>query len=99
MLFNTANVTRGQGRREPGGTLMVYSAASLADALAGHDDEEVARIYAADVARIFPAVSGHIREVRIRRWPQGRLPGHDVRRHGRLDRHRRRPRDPPPSAT
>jgi protoporphyrinogen/coproporphyrinogen III oxidase len=71
MLFNTANVTRGSGRREPGGTLMVYSAASLADALADRDDDEVARLYADDVARIFPAVSGHIREVRIRRWPQG----------------------------
>ena len=71
MLFNTANVTRGRGPREPGGTLMVYSAASLADALAGRDDEEVARIYADDVGRIFPAVAGHIREVKIRRWPKG----------------------------
>jgi oxygen-dependent protoporphyrinogen oxidase len=71
MLFNTANVTRGPGPRAPGGTLMVYSAASLADALADRDDEEVTRIYADDVARIFPAVSGHIREVRIRRWLQG----------------------------
>jgi oxygen-dependent protoporphyrinogen oxidase len=71
MLFNTANVTRGPGPREPGGTLMVYSAAGLADALADRDDDEIARIYADDVARIFPAVSGHIREVKIRRWPQG----------------------------
>jgi protoporphyrinogen/coproporphyrinogen III oxidase len=71
MLFNTANVTRGPGPREPGGTLMVYSAAALADALADRDDEEIARIYADDVARIFPAVAGHIREVKIRRWPRG----------------------------
>ena len=71
MLFNTANVTRGPGPREPGGTLMVYSAAGLADALADREDDEVARIYADDVARIFPAVAGHIREVKIRRWPHG----------------------------
>jgi protoporphyrinogen/coproporphyrinogen III oxidase len=71
MLFNTANVTRGPGAREPGGTLMVYSAASLADALAERGDDEVARIYADDIARIFPAVAGHIREVHIRRWPHG----------------------------
>jgi oxygen-dependent protoporphyrinogen oxidase len=71
MLFNTANVTRGPGLREPGGTLMVYSAAGLADALADRDDEEIARIYTDDVARIFPAVAGHVREVVIRRWPQG----------------------------
>jgi oxygen-dependent protoporphyrinogen oxidase len=50
---------------------MVYSAAGLADALADRDDEEIARIYADDVARIFPAVAGHIREVKIRRWPRG----------------------------
>ncbi len=71
MLFNTANVTRGPGRRDPGGTLMVYSAAGLADALADRDDKEVARMYADDVAHIFPAVAGHIREVVIRRWPHG----------------------------
>jgi oxygen-dependent protoporphyrinogen oxidase len=71
MLFNTANVTRGPGAREPGGTLMVYSAAGLADALWDRNDEEVARIYADDIARIFPAVAGHVREVRIRRWPHG----------------------------
>ena len=71
MLFNTANVTRRSGPREPGGTLMVYSAAGLADALADRDDEHIARIYADDVARIFPAVADHIREVKIRRWPHG----------------------------
>jgi protoporphyrinogen/coproporphyrinogen III oxidase len=71
MLFNTANVTRGPGPREPGGTLMVYSAAGLADALADRDDEAIGRIYADDVARIFPAVAGHVREVQIRRWPHG----------------------------
>jgi protoporphyrinogen/coproporphyrinogen III oxidase len=71
MLFNTANVTRGPGAREPGGTLMVYSAAGLADALSDRGDEEIARIYADDVARIFPAVTGHIEEARIRRWPRG----------------------------
>jgi oxygen-dependent protoporphyrinogen oxidase len=64
-------VIRRPGPREPGGTLMVYSAAGLADALADRDHEEIARIYTDDVARIFPEVEGHIREVVIRRWPHG----------------------------
>jgi oxygen-dependent protoporphyrinogen oxidase len=71
MLFNTANVTRSGGRREPGGTLMVYSAAGLADALAGSDDDEVARTYTRDVEELFPQVAGHVEEVHIRRWPNG----------------------------
>lgn len=71
MLFNTACVTRTGGGRTPGGTLMVYSAASLAEALADRDDDEVARIYSDDVGEIFREVGSHIREVQIRRWPHG----------------------------
>jgi protoporphyrinogen/coproporphyrinogen III oxidase len=71
MLFNIANVTRTGGRREPGGSLMVYSAAGLADALAGRSDDEVARIYTRDLEELFPSVGGHVAEVHIRRWPAG----------------------------
>ncbi len=71
MLFNTACVTRTGGARAPGGTLMVYSAASLAEALAERGDDEVARIYSDDVGEIFREVGSHIREVQIRRWPYG----------------------------
>ena len=71
MLFNTANVTRTGAARAPGGTLMVYSAAGLAGALAGCDDDEVARTYTRDVEELFPALAGHVEEVQVRRWPHG----------------------------
>lgn len=71
MLFNTANVTRTGGGRAPGGTLMVYSAAGLADALAGSGDDEVAATYARDLVELFPQLAGRIAEAQIRRWPHG----------------------------
>ena len=71
MMFNTANVLRSGGRREPGGTLMVYSAASLARALAERSDEEVARTYVDDLGAIFPEIPGTVQEVQIKRWPYG----------------------------
>jgi len=71
MLFNTANVTRAGGRRAPGGTLMVYSAAGLADALAGRDEDEIARTYTRDIEELFPQLAGRIAEAHIRRWPNG----------------------------
>jgi protoporphyrinogen/coproporphyrinogen III oxidase len=71
MLFNTANVTRSAGRRDPGGTLMVYSAAGLAHALDATGDDEVAGIYTRDLTEIFPRLAGQIAEVQIRRWPHG----------------------------
>jgi oxygen-dependent protoporphyrinogen oxidase len=71
MLFNTANVTRSGGVRRPGGTLMVYSAAGLAGALADRDDDHIARTYTHDVEDIFPQLAGRIEEVQIRRWPNG----------------------------
>jgi len=71
MLFNTANVLRGGGAREPGGTLMVYSAANLARALDGLGDAEVERRYLEDIYALFPALRGSVREVVIRRWETG----------------------------
>jgi protoporphyrinogen/coproporphyrinogen III oxidase len=71
MLFNTANVTRTGTARTPGGSLMVYSAAGLAGALADRDDDEVARTYTRDVEELFPTLAGHVEEVRVRRWPHG----------------------------
>jgi protoporphyrinogen/coproporphyrinogen III oxidase len=71
MLFNTANVLRRHGPREPGGTLMVYAAAGLAQALAGLDDAEIERRFVADLHALFPALRGHVRETVLRRWEPG----------------------------
>jgi len=72
MLFNTANVLRGEGApRRPGGSLMVYAAASSADALAGLDDGEVAERFRADLCSIYPQARGLVRELVIQRWSRG----------------------------
>jgi protoporphyrinogen/coproporphyrinogen III oxidase len=71
MLFNTANVVRGDAERAAGGTLMVYAAAGLARALAGLDDSEVERRFLNDLHALFPDLRGHVRETVIRRWEPG----------------------------
>src|SRR4029079_6211565 len=74
MLFNTANVVRGDGTREPGGTLMVYAAAGLARDLAGLHDAEVERRFLDDLHALFPALRGLVREAVVRRWDLGPAP-------------------------
>jgi oxygen-dependent protoporphyrinogen oxidase len=71
MLFNTANVLRRGGAREPGGSLMVYSAANLARDLAGLGDADVERRYLEDIHGLFPALRGCVREAVIHRWEVG----------------------------
>ena len=71
MLFNTANVLRVPGRREPGGTLWVSAAANLARALEGLDDDEVSARFRADLLDLFPALDGQIAETKIVRWERG----------------------------
>ena len=71
MMFNTANVLRTAGERAPGGTLMVYSAASLADAIWERSDDDIAAVYVDELAGIFPEIAGHVREVHIKRWSPG----------------------------
>jgi len=71
MLFNMANALRTGGRREPGGSLMVYAAAELARSLEGSSDAQVERVFLDDLVERFPALRGSVSEVVIRRWPNG----------------------------
>ncbi len=71
MLFNTANALRRGGRREPGGSLMVYAAAKLARALWDRPDTEVEQRFLDDLYERFPDLRGTVREAGIRRWELG----------------------------
>lgn len=72
MLFNTASIVRlGDERREPGGSLMVYSGADLGRRIAALDDGAVADTYVRDVEELFPEARGIIRDVAIQRWERG----------------------------
>lgn len=70
MLFNPANVLRG-GEREPGGSLMVYSGASLGRRLWGLDDERVAERYLDDLDAVLPGARSLVEETVVHRWEHG----------------------------
>jgi oxygen-dependent protoporphyrinogen oxidase len=72
MLFNMANVLRPRdARREPGGSLMVYSGARLGRRMLELDDEQIRMTYLDDLDAIYPGLKSLVREVVIQRWPQG----------------------------
>jgi oxygen-dependent protoporphyrinogen oxidase len=71
MLFNTANVLRGPGARQPGGSLMVYAAAGFARRLADLDDVAVADRFREDLATLYPEARRVVSEVVIQRWERG----------------------------
>ncbi|HEV2033605.1 MAG TPA: NAD(P)/FAD-dependent oxidoreductase [Candidatus Dormibacteraeota bacterium] len=72
MLFNMANVLRpDEPSREPGGSLMVYSGASLGRRLLELDDERIASLYLDDLKDIYPEAKRVVRELVIQRWERG----------------------------
>jgi oxygen-dependent protoporphyrinogen oxidase len=72
MLFNTANVLRRRdGRRAPGGTLMVYSGASLGRRLWDADDARVVATYLDDLDGVFPGAARVVEETLVHRWEHG----------------------------
>lgn len=71
MFFNMASTLRQGGRREAGGSLMVYAAANLARRLWDRPDTEVEQRFLADLYECFPELRGAVREVVIRRWELG----------------------------
>ncbi len=80
MLFNHANPLRGDGRRTPGGSLMVYSGGAPAAALLGRTDAQIRDRYLSDLFRILPELRGHVVETVVQRWAIGnvyRRPGFD----------------------
>jgi oxygen-dependent protoporphyrinogen oxidase len=70
MLFNMANVLR-RGTREPGGSLMVYSGASLGRALWDLDDARVVATYLRDLDEVLPGATRVVAETVVHRWEHG----------------------------
>ncbi len=70
MLFNMANVLRG-GARNPGGSLMVYSGASLGRELWGLDDARVLETYLRDLDEVLPGARHVVAEAVVHRWEHG----------------------------
>jgi oxygen-dependent protoporphyrinogen oxidase len=68
MLFNHANVLRGPGRREPGGSLMVYGGGDSGRRLLQMTDARIEDAFLRDLYTILPGVKGLVREVIVHRW-------------------------------
>jgi oxygen-dependent protoporphyrinogen oxidase len=72
LFFNMANVLRGRERaREPGGSLMVYAAATLARRLWDADDSAVIETYLGDLEACFPGLPAVVAEGVVQRWEHG----------------------------
>jgi protoporphyrinogen oxidase len=72
MLFNMSNVLRPrESKREPGGSLMVYSGAGLGRRLLELDDARITQTYLDDLESIYPGLKNYVSEVVIQRWPRG----------------------------
>jgi protoporphyrinogen/coproporphyrinogen III oxidase len=68
MLFNHANPLRLPGKREPGGSLMVYGGGDRGRRLLGMTDAQIRELFLRDVHALLPDTRGIIREVVIQRW-------------------------------
>jgi oxygen-dependent protoporphyrinogen oxidase len=81
MLFNHANPLRGDARRTPGGSLMVYAGGERARQMLEWTEEEISAAFVADIVRLFPHLDGKIAETVVQKWPIGlsyRRPGSDL---------------------
>ena len=68
MLFNHANPLRTPGKREPGGSLMVYAGGDRGRRLLALSNDEIRALFLRDLHDILPATRGIVREVLIQRW-------------------------------
>ena len=72
MLFNMANVLRTrESPREPGGSLMVYSGASLGRRMLELSDEQITSRYLDDLQDVYPEARRAVREIVLQRWERG----------------------------
>jgi oxygen-dependent protoporphyrinogen oxidase len=68
MLFNHANPLRTPGKREPGGSLMVYAGGALGRRLLPLSNDEIRARFLRDLHDVLPATRGIVGEMLIQRW-------------------------------
>jgi oxygen-dependent protoporphyrinogen oxidase len=73
IILNQASIVRGsEPVRQPGGSIMVFSPASLARGLMDKADEEILRAYTGDLEQVLGAGFGaSVVESQVQRWPTG----------------------------
>lgn len=72
VVLNMGNIVRGsESHRQPGGSIMTFSPASLAEKLLPLSDREITDIYLKDLDQVLPGFSGMVEESHVQRWEIG----------------------------
>jgi oxygen-dependent protoporphyrinogen oxidase len=72
VVMNQGNIVRGaESERQPGGSIMTFSPASLAKKLLDQDDEDILDTYISDLDEVLPGSAGIIEEAHVQRWRTG----------------------------
>ena len=72
VALNMGNIVRGaESHRQPGGSIMTFSPASLAEKLLPKTDEEIIDTYVSDLDQVLPGFAGIVEEAHVQRWPIG----------------------------
>jgi protoporphyrinogen/coproporphyrinogen III oxidase len=73
MFTNQAHALRGDGKRRPGGSLMLFAGARAAAALLRQPDEAITKRFLADLHDLYPQTRGVIADATVHRWKLGNV--------------------------
>jgi oxygen-dependent protoporphyrinogen oxidase len=73
MFTNQAHALRGDGKRRPGGSLMLFAGARRAAALLRQPDEAITERFLADLHDLYPQTRGVIADATVHRWELGNV--------------------------
>ena len=73
MFTNQAHALRGDGKRRPGGSLMLFAGARRAAALLHEPDEAITKRFMADLHDLYPQTRGVITNATVHRWELGNV--------------------------
>lgn len=72
VVMNQGNIVRGtETERQPGGSIMTFSPASLARKLLDLDDKDILDTYISDLDEVLPGFAGMVAEAQVQRWRTG----------------------------
>lgn len=72
VVMNQGNIVRGtESERQPGGSIMTFSPASLARKLLDLDDDDILETYINDLDAVLPGFAGIVAEAQVQRWRTG----------------------------
>ena len=72
VVMNQGNIVRGtESERQPGGSIMTFSPASLARKLLDLDDKDILDTYISDLDEVLPGFAGIVEEAQVQRWRTG----------------------------